>query len=231
MDARILIAVVLIVGINAVSNVVDMAELVADVDCITNAGYSSIIFRGYKSNGQVDPNVKENLLLASEIDCTIYISPCFKCGNPRKQLVDLCETINGTGYKYRPYIAVEDINLWSKSTTENRNFITETVDEVMKQTACFGKPRFRTTKHEWENIVGTDCIAFSDYYLWYISSDNKKDFNDFKPFGGWKKPTAKQYDQDKVVCNNHVNLNIKALVFGDSLKTTMDENGSCCYLN
>ena len=41
----------------------------------------------------------------------------------------------------------------------------------------------------------------------YAHYDNDPSFSDFKPFGGWSKPSIKQYAGDKTVCGAGVDLN------------------------
>jgi hypothetical protein len=206
----ILIGILVLVAIvEARIMVADTSELLDSIDCFTNNGYGELLFRGLMKNGVPDPNAKQNLIVATDIDCTVYLQPCFKCGNPRKQIQDTCEAIDGTGFVYRPYIVVEDPQDWSSDTAANRAFLEEIADEVVKQRNCFDNQRFRSTKFDWEKILGQDYIKWASKYLWYVSTDKKPDFNDFKPFGGWRSPLIKQYDQTEHVCEHTVNLDVQ----------------------
>jgi len=63
-----------------------------------------------------------------------------------------------------------------------------------------------TSNAQWQPITG-GSTKFNDIPLWYPHYDNKANFVDFKPFGGWKKPLIKQYDDNKKVCNVNADLN------------------------
>jgi len=41
----------------------------------------------------------------------------------------------------------------------------------------------------------------------YAHYDESKSFGDFSPFGGWSKPSIKQYAGDATVCGAGVDLN------------------------
>jgi hypothetical protein len=59
---------------------------------------------------------------------------------------------------------------------------------------------------------GTDeCPSFSDLPLWYPHYNGILNFNDFKYFGGWSKPTMKQYIGTSTLCGiEGLGLNIQA---------------------
>lgn len=52
-----------------------------------------------------------------------------------------------------------------------------------------------------------NCSKFSHLPLWYARYNNKQNFDDFRPFGGWMKPYMKQYQGDKILCDMIVDLN------------------------
>ena len=45
------------------------------------------------------------------------------------------------------------------------------------------------------------------HFYRYAHYDNDPSFNDFRPFGGWKKPAMKQYSANKRICGATVDLN------------------------
>lgn len=53
----------------------------------------------------------------------------------------------------------------------------------------------------------SNCAKFSDFPLWYAHYDGIPSFSDFKPFGGWTKPTIKQYKGTSSLCGASVDLN------------------------
>lgn len=46
---------------------------------------------------------------------------------------------------------------------------------------------------EWPDIFGSNFTAFSDVPLIYAHYDNVPSFYDFNPYGGWDKPSGKQF--------------------------------------
>jgi GH25 family lysozyme M1 (1,4-beta-N-acetylmuramidase) len=62
----------------------------------------------------------------------------------------------------------------------------------------------------WNQIFGskTNCTNFAKYPLWYAHYDGKQTFDDYSinPFGGWIKPTMKQYSGDASICGIRLDL-------------------------
>ena len=57
------------------------------------------------------------------------------------------------------------------------------------------------------NILFQPVMYYFNFIGTYAHYDNDSSFNDFIPFGGWKRPTMKQYSADKRICGAGVNLN------------------------
>lgn len=58
------------------------------------------------------------------------------------------------------------------------------------------------TQYSWETLFGnsTSCLLEEAVPLWWISWDNKPDYDDFKPFSNWKIPSRKQFKFSAYVC-------------------------------
>lgn len=61
----------------------------------------------------------------------------------------------------------------------------------------------------WTTIFGskTACTDVSSEPLWYAHYDNNPTFADFAPFGGWTKPSIKQYKGSTAICGATVDFN------------------------
>ena len=61
----------------------------------------------------------------------------------------------------------------------------------------------------WQGVMGSfaGCPAAGSQKLWYSHYDNTQSFSDFTPFGGWQKPTMKQYQGDTTLCGVGVDKN------------------------
>lgn len=55
-----------------------------------------------------------------------------------------------------------------------------------------------SNENHWKNIFGNHFIAsyVSELPLWYSHYDKRPSFSDFRTFGGWPRPWAKQYLDD-----------------------------------
>ena len=64
----------------------------------------------------------------------------------------------------------------------------------------------------WQTIMGsaTACTGLGPYELWYAHYDNSASFSDFKAFGGWSKPTYKQFAGTTSLCGAGVDKNYHA---------------------
>ena len=96
---------------------------------------------------------------------------------------------------------------WSSFSHEsNCEFVNELVEVVKSR----GKPvGIYASYYMWENIFGSpsNCPGHGALPLWYPHYDKDPSFSDFKPFGGWTKPTIKQYENTHYVCGAGVDTN------------------------
>jgi GH25 family lysozyme M1 (1,4-beta-N-acetylmuramidase) len=101
------------------------------------------------------------------------------------------------------WIDVEGTQYWSSNHANNVNFIQGMIDEAKSQKVNIG---IYSSKSQWSPITGNSS-KFSKYPLWYAHYDNKPNFSDFAPFGGWSKPAIKQYAGDVSLCSAGVDKN------------------------
>lgn len=97
---------------------------------------------------------------------------------------------------------------WSKDFNANCLFTTKLVEAVQKSNKKVG---IYASIYMWGQILGgaDKCAKFGQLPLWYAHYDSVTSFTDFKPFGGWTKPYAKQYKGTTALCNASVDLNYK----------------------
>jgi hypothetical protein len=87
---------------------------------------------------------------------------------------------------------------WSDSFAENIEFIREMLLEAQLQKF---RPGIFTIPSDWKSITG-DTHEFKNFPLFYEEKDGKGSFNpNFEPFGGWRKPTIKQYNYTNNLCD------------------------------
>jgi len=173
--------------------------------CLKSSNYSFVVTRGYQEVGRVDPNVVTNIRNARTAGISfvdVYIFPCVPCGNPAGQMQTLVKAITGENYGMI-WLDLERAD-WSANQTTNRNFITDLINEG---TTLGSKLGVYTNYNNWQAITGLEWTGASHLPLWYAHYDNKQSFSDFVSFGGWTKPSIKQYAGTHNVCGVGVDAN------------------------
>jgi len=97
-----------------------------------------------------------------------------------------------------------EVYAWSGDQVTNRNFITSLINEGK---ALGQKLGVYTSYYNWQSIVGIDWAGAADLPLWYAHYDNSPSFSDFVAYGGWSKPSIKQYNGDATDCGVSIDLN------------------------
>eukprot|EP01086_Lenisia_limosa_P010976 TRINITY_DN35_c0_g1_i2.p2 TRINITY_DN35_c0_g1~~TRINITY_DN35_c0_g1_i2.p2 ORF type:complete len:114 (+),score=24.33 TRINITY_DN35_c0_g1_i2:190-531(+) len=93
------------------------------------------------------------------------------------------------------WIDVEGTQYW-KDHTYNRQFVSQLVGALGHHGHKIG---MYTSKYQWEPIMGSYTFG-GNLPLWYAHYDNVQSFNDFRAFGGWKKPAIKQFKGTTNIC-------------------------------
>jgi len=186
---------------------VDYSTLFAtsQISCLVGGGRTFAIPRGYCSYGGLDSNIKQNLKNAWNGGMTnvdLYMFPCVPCNNPKEQVRALVEGVKGEKYGMI-WIDIEILN-WNADHNVNRNFILQLIEELKAENVNIG---IYTNNHNWVNIVGSDWSALNEFPLWYAHYDDNPSFSDFTSFGGWTKPSIKQYKGTTSMCSGGVDLN------------------------
>uniref|UniRef100_A0A6B2LIR1 Lysozyme n=1 Tax=Arcella intermedia TaxID=1963864 RepID=A0A6B2LIR1_9EUKA len=182
---------------------VDVSQAVSESawKCL-HGSKSFAVVRGYQSVGRVDPNAEANVRNAKAAGIPyvdVYLFPCVHCGDPAGQVRALHASVSGYGMMW---LDIEILS-WG-SEANNRVFISE----MIKEGKALGiKLGIYTNENNWSNIVGVNWAGAADLPLWYAHYDGNPSFSDFKPFGGWTKPSIKQYHGSATECGVGVDLN------------------------
>ena len=183
---------------------VNLWEEIKDPKCLVDA-YKVFALRVYLGVGKVDPNLAKNVLKLQPYMSQIkqvggYINPCVKC-DPVKQVAEIVPVLQKNGLHMTAiFVNGEE---WSAKVETNRNFLRAFIKEYLKAGILFA---IATNEHSWTHIMGPDFTEFSQYALWLIHHDKDPENKGFKPFAGWSRLMAKQYDTKKV-CGIEVDLN------------------------
>ena len=92
---------------------------------------------------------------------------------------------------------------WGGDTAGNNNFIHGLINEANTLGIRWG---IYTSASQWGPITG-NTNQFGAPPLWYAHYNGDPSFSDFSPFGGWTKPSIKQYNGDVSVCGADVDQN------------------------
>lgn len=160
------------------------------------------IVRVYRSTGSVDPNGAGTIIAARDAGVKYvdgYVFPCVSCGDAASQVSTTKETLDKAGADIGMLWYDIERYKWSSSLTENQDFIKDMIDEGLRLNIQAG---IYSSKYSWEAIVGLDWSYPSDkgLPLWYPHYDENPSFSDFEAFGGWTKPSIKQYIGDHTSC-------------------------------
>ncbi|EFA86220.1 hypothetical protein PPL_00782 [Heterostelium album PN500] len=168
---------------------ISQASTIAAFQCLKSKGYDWAVIRVYGKFSIIDA----------------YIFPCFSCGNGAGQVEAMVKYIHS--YKTNVDMVWFDIEgpgvYWSSDQSKNRDFFNSMLAGAKSAGVKVG---VYTSESQWEPIMGS-WTGGADYPLWYAHYDNNPSFSDFVPFGGWKKPHAKQYEGSVSDCGIGVDLN------------------------
>jgi len=169
-------------------------------------GYEFAVVRVYQSTGQVDPNgiaMIANAHAAGIEYVDGYIFPCPKCGNPAKQIQDTMTHLKGSQMGML-WFDIEGREYWTTDKTTNRHFFEGMINASRSLGIKFG---VYSSASQWGEIFGLDYHGGSALQLWYAHYDKSPSFSDFVSFGGWAKPSIKQYNGDISSCGCGIDQN------------------------
>eukprot|EP01113_Clastostelium_recurvatum_P003697 TRINITY_DN11615_c0_g1_i1.p1 TRINITY_DN11615_c0_g1~~TRINITY_DN11615_c0_g1_i1.p1 ORF type:complete len:229 (+),score=34.92 TRINITY_DN11615_c0_g1_i1:121-807(+) len=190
------------VGLSSCAFGIDVSQAVSqsDFNCM-KPSLEFVVMRCYRSVGSVDPDCAGTVHAAhaaSIPDVSVYIFPCFKCGNPTGQMQTMVSHMKTNNINVSMiWLDIEGPGTyWGSNQATNENFI----DQLAKEGTSLGyKLGVYTSASQWIPIVGK-WTGLSNLPLWYAHYNNQQNFDDFTPFGGWTKPSIKQYADGPGLC-------------------------------
>jgi hypothetical protein len=211
MNKLLTIFVVLSVSLYTVNCVlgVDVSQLFPTTafQCMKSNGYEFAIIRGYCSYGGVDHNVVQSLTNAKNagLITDIYMFPC-RGKSATAQVDEMMNAIPGNLYGMIWLDVETNPSSGCGWSGDNCGFLTEIVNRIKAR----GKvPAIYSSVYMWQNIFGgrNSCPSLASQQLWYAHYDNSPSFSDFGGFGGWSKPSIKQFAGDVTLCGAGVDKN------------------------
>ena len=183
--------------------------------CMKNAGYTTMIARGWHSSGTIDTGACTSLNAAKAAGIPnrdVYFFPCPTCSasasSQLNSMVNYLKANCSGSWNGMIWLDIEGSQYWTGNTTSNRTWYQSLVN------ACGALSGARcgvyASASQWSAIFGSTSYVYGQAttpQLWYAHYDNKASFSDFSSFGGWSKPWAKQYIGDATVCSFGVDVN------------------------
>lgn len=175
------------------------------------SNYAFVVPRGYHSSGSVDTGVCTTIKHAKSSGIKgrdAYLFPCPTCsksaGTQVKELVDYLNANCASAWTGRIWLDIEGTQYWS-STSNNKKFYEALVDACKSKSPKCG---VYSSSSQWSALFGSTSYSYgSGLPLWYAHYDGSASFDDFKAFGGWTSPHAKQYAGTTTVCSTGVDKN------------------------
>lgn len=92
---------------------------------------------------------------------------------------------------------------WTGNTSANMQFLLGLINQANIMSVNWG---IFTSRSAWNQIMG-GTAEFGEPALWYTNFDNDPTFADFQQFGGWKKPSIKQFSANVNECGIRIDKN------------------------
>ncbi|EPB77543.1 hypothetical protein ANCCEY_03385 [Ancylostoma ceylanicum] len=195
---------------------VDVAVSVSQFQCIRKSLYDVAFIRGYSSTGQgqLDWYAPINIQNANAagLKTEIYMSPQPRSTKTGAQQFDeMYGGLRNNNINIKTvWIQMTSPSNWYSNTTYNLNFVNDILARASQYNLYIG---IYTSNYDWYHITGE--AEASNVMLWYwfvygngTRNESPANFNDFRPFGGWTSPSAKQFGQSEIVCGVTVNRDI-----------------------
>ncbi|KAL6733753.1 hypothetical protein Aduo_004375 [Ancylostoma duodenale] len=202
------------VNISYAAEVFDRVE-VDQMECLHKKNYKLILFEAYK-DGKFNHHVRATMWTAinDKMGGEVYLTPDANIDKSAKQQVD--ETLNGMISHGMPitrlWIKITDEKKWTSSLHYNDFFLNDLVmaAEARKRTVGI----ITNSKIYYKLFTGLYNYVANDR-IWYTNPEpvtcngqEVANFDDFKPFAGWVKPSAKQLCVAAKECGITINRNI-----------------------
>ncbi|CAL5990487.1 Glycosyl_hydrolase family 25 protein [Hexamita inflata] len=178
----------------------------ATFTCLFNAGYRFGVIEaqiGTTFNGNAVQDYQRAKAAGFQY-VDFYIFPTTK-QDARTQVRNTIQKLQNAGVMNgnMVWLDVENINLFYPTQAQNQQFITEMLSEMSN---ILGSKRVGVYSNwvQWEAIVGKNWAGAQPHQIWYPHYDNAQTFSDFKAFGGWTKPSIKQYQGDVAECSTTI---------------------------
>jgi len=129
-------------------------------------------------------------------------------------MVDYLTTTCKDAWSGRAWLDIEGDQYWTGDFGMNMVWFEQLVDACIA-TSPAGCGVYASL-NSWTAIFGSETYVYSpaaSLPLWYPHYDDSQSFDDWKAYGGWSEPAAKQYVGDSKLCEVDVDMNWAPVVF------------------
>ncbi len=177
-------------------------------NCWKKKGHDRAVIQLWRSRGI--PNVYAPYQVhacreAGIDDIQFYMFPDAKM-DVEEQVLDMLAFMkdNGIDGGRMMWIDIEAPSLFKPTCAENVKFLKDIIASLEKH--YDGPIGIYASHYQWKPIMCGNT-EFTKYPLWWPHYDSNPDMmHNWSSFGGWAKPVMKQYNGDKVVCGQDVDL-------------------------
>ncbi|CEF67772.1 Glycoside hydrolase, superfamily domain-containing protein [Strongyloides ratti] len=180
--------------------------------CIKSSGYSAVFTQIYSASngGTVDTNGCQSVINAYQVGLgtEVYINPSPQSSKQSyMQFDEAYQQLKNANINVRTiWLKVTNPVLWYQNPSNNINFIQGMITRARSYGVTLG---IFTSWYDWYQITAS-TTTFQQYNLplWYWntlgfgpSAEGSANFNDFRTFGGWSSPMAKEYALNESCCS------------------------------
>lgn len=148
--------------------------------------------------GRIDPNCKAttDAAHAAGLKVDVYFFPSPAHGSANATVDQFAKGVKASGIHFnRVWLDIEP-GPWGSSCVSNQRYVFDLYHRLIANGFTVG---VYTNLNGWTQIM---CGAKFSHAppLWYAHYDNNPSFSDFKPFGSWTTPFAKQFAGNENHC-------------------------------
>ena len=215
-DLEVCVCVVFFFFVLKLYLVVDVSSPVSSSQwrCLVNSGYGAAVVRAFRSSNVVDENAPLTMkdALAGGIPhdhLDIYVFPSPHSGDAQSQIDRTIAFLKGKVNFTNMWLDIEDTashSYWGTDSASSKAFMSELYKAAVSRLGASRVGIYSST-YMWSLIFkdnNWNCCTASR--LWYADYGGGPNFNDYRAFGGWSHPAAKQYQGDAHVCGVDVDL-------------------------
>ncbi|CAJ0598860.1 unnamed protein product [Cylicocyclus nassatus] len=207
----------------------DRPVTVAAFECMKKSGYKAAIIRAYdpSNNGKFDVNAVNNIRNANQagLGTEVFMTPLPRSSKKGgKQFKELYEGLKNGKIDVRTvWLQVTSPINWGSNSNENIYFL----NDIIAMAKYYGvRIGFYTNVYDWNQITKGATVEGAMLWYWNVngggpSGETPANFDDFRPFGKFTKPTMKQFGQMEQICGVTVNRDIYFLEKSNPFPTEM----------